>query len=296
MMNSVEYDRVIEEPGSHPQAKSMPIDASTQVHFIQRLQREGRLSLDAVYDIFFKTPKSRNPQTLRTLLLGHYGDGETGELIVVARTNSQSVSLLDEAVLANPKDYDVVYNGCAWTETNYYAHLGSRLVPEQTNEIGTYAHVVAHDPVVIHGDAEAALPQIRRLEAFTNYVGNLVVQRRFDDLANRFWDRTDAAHSPQALADALARLERKYGRIELFGEPKVYAIYAGTGRGLKHFDEMKTPKGVTREQRVGVSCLALASSITANGVPRWVINGHLETVEVEQGEFRLTLLEWRYTR
>lgn len=49
MMNSVEYDRVIEEPGSHPQAKSMPIDASTQVHFIQRLQREGRLSLDAVY-------------------------------------------------------------------------------------------------------------------------------------------------------------------------------------------------------------------------------------------------------
>lgn len=64
MMNSVEYDRVIEEPGSHPQAKSMPIDASTQVHFIQRLQREGRLSLDAVYDIFFKTPKSRNPQTL----------------------------------------------------------------------------------------------------------------------------------------------------------------------------------------------------------------------------------------
>ncbi len=159
MMNSVEYDRVIEEPGSHPQAKSMPIDASTQVHFIQRLQREGRLSLDAVYDIFFKTPKSRNPQTLRTLLLGHYGDGETGELIVVARTNSQSVSLLDEAVLANPKDYDVVYNGCAWTETNYYAHLGSRLVPEQTNEIGTYAHGT------IYEGRSAQPPLTRRLGA-----------------------------------------------------------------------------------------------------------------------------------
>lgn len=273
----------------------MPIDVPTQVHFIQRLQREGRLSLDAVYDIFYKTPKSRNPQTLRTILLGHYGDGDSGELIVVARESGQSVSLLEEAVLANPGDYDVVYNGCAGTETSTYAHFGGRLICDETSENGTYAHVVAHDPVVIHGDPEAALPQIRRLEAFTNHVGNLVVQRRFEDLAARFWERGDEAHSPQALADSLAGLERKYGRIEVFGEPKVYSIYAGAGRGHKHFDEMRTPKGVTREQRVGVSGLALASSITANGVPRWILNGHLETVELENGEFRITLLEWRYT-
>lgn len=273
----------------------MPIDIPTQVHFIQRLQREGRLSLEAVYDIFYKTPKTRNPQTLRTILLGYYADGETGELIIMGRENNKPVSLLDEVVLANPGDYDVVYNGCARWEANASSHYAGRLLEDETSAHRAYAYVVGHDPVLIHGDPEAALPQIRRLEAFTNYVGNLVVQRRFEDLATCFWDRDAEANSPQALADTLDKLERKYGRIEIFGEPKVYAIYAGEGRGRKHFDEMKTPKGVTREQRVGISGLTLASSITVNGMPRWNLNGYLETVELEQGAFQLTLLEWRYT-
>lgn len=37
----------------------MPINIPIQIEFVQRLSREGRLNLDAVYDIFYRTRKSR---------------------------------------------------------------------------------------------------------------------------------------------------------------------------------------------------------------------------------------------
>lgn len=273
----------------------MPVNVPTQVHFIQRLYREGRIGLDAVYDIFYKTPKSRNPRTLESILLSHYADGEAGELIVVDRETGEDAPLPNDAVLDNPERYDVVYNGCTGTETAEFDMFAGRLIYEGGDEDGTDAEVVLPESVTIHGDSKAALPQIRRLEGFTNYVGNLVIQRRFEDFSALFWERENEKHTPQGLETKFVELERKYGHFEVFHEPKVYTIYAGEGRGRKHFEDMKPPKGATRDQRVGASGFCLASSITPNGIPRWAVDVYLETVETKAGEFRITHIEWRFT-
>ncbi len=273
----------------------MPVNVPTQIHFIQRLYREGRIGLDAVYDIFYKTPKSRNLRTLESILLSHYADGKTGELIVIDRETGEDAPLPDDTVLENPERYDVVYNGCAGTEASEFDMFAGRLICEDGDEDGMDAEVVSPELVTIHGDSKAALPQIRRLEGFTNYVGHLVIQRRFEDFSALFWDRENEKHTPQGLETKFAELERKYGHFEVFHEPKVYTIYAGEGRGHKHFEEMKPPKGATRDQRVGASGFCLASSITPNGIPRWGMDVYLETVEAKAGEFRITHIEWRFT-
>ncbi|MBT0963385.1 hypothetical protein [Denitromonas iodatirespirans] len=77
---------------------SMAINIPTQVEFIQRLYREGRIGLDAVYDIFYKTRGSKNSEALHAILLNHYADGESGELVVLERGSDTDVDLLDEAV------------------------------------------------------------------------------------------------------------------------------------------------------------------------------------------------------
>ncbi|MBT0964268.1 hypothetical protein [Denitromonas iodatirespirans] len=202
-----------------------------------------------------------------------------------------------DSVLANPERYDVVYNGCAHAEASMLDMFLGQIVYEAAEEGGIEAEVVSPDTVTIQGDPEAALTQIRRLECFTNYIGNLVIRRRFEDLSALFWSRENERNTPQALADTYAELERKYGCFEIFHGVKVLSIYAGDGRGRsrRHLDEMKTPTGVKPEQRVGTSGFGLASSITPNGIPRWEVSVYLEVVETVMGEFRITKIEWRYT-
>ena len=273
----------------------MPINATTEIEFFNQLRTQGRLSLDAVYDIFYKAKKSRNPKNLGIFLHTHCGDGEDGELILVEKSTDKPVYIEVAGVLDQPEGYDVLYNGCEQSELAKLGYFSDRLVNE--SELIDWLKVdrVLRDQVAVHGDIELAPAVMHRLEGFAYYVANLIVQRRYDDLSGLYWDSSKEENTPDGLAAYFSSTESKHGKIELFNNVWVSRVYAGIEGAKKHFDEMKLPKGVKRNQRVGVANFNLASSITGNGISRWVLDVYFEAIQNDKGEIKITNMNVMYT-
>ena len=273
----------------------MPINAATEIEFFNQLRTQGRLSLDAVYDIFYKTKKSRNPKNLCIFLHSHYGDGEDGELILVEKGTNNSVYIEEDGVLDQPDNYDVLYNGCEQTELTKLGYFADSLINE--SELIDWLQVdrVSRDQVAVHGDMTLAPAVMHRLEGFAYFVANLIVQRRYDELSNLYWDSSKEENTPEGLTAYFNSTESKHGKIELFNNVRVSRVYAGKEGAKKHFDEMKLPKGVKRDQRVGIANFNLASSITSNGIPRWALDVYFEAIQNDTGEMKINTLKVMYT-
>lgn len=130
----------------------MPVNLKTEGEFIQRLYREGRINFADVYGIFYKTPKDANPKTMRTVLLGYYLDGRTGQLRVVERDTDKPVSLSDDEVTQTPSAYDVVFN-----QLQTFEHVGlgmksGRLMVEDEEDEGeSEVYVIWSESITVYG-------------------------------------------------------------------------------------------------------------------------------------------------
>lgn len=274
----------------------MAVNLKTEGEFIQQLYREGRINLADVYGIFYKTPNDANPKTMRTVLLGYYLDGRTGQLRVVEQGTDTAVSLTDDEVTQNPSAYDVVFNQLQASE---HAELGMKagrlMVEDEEDEGECEVYVTWPESVTVYGTPKGCQPQAERLRQFLNYVGILIVTRDYDTLSSLFWDPEADAHTPAGLEAMVAEQERKDGRFDVFQNPQVLTLYWGEGRDGRFEEEMKLPKGAKRQHRAGLGELCLASSYTPNGIPNVELTAYADILEDDRGRFRIARWEWLYT-
>lgn len=263
----------------------MPINGATQKAFINRLYQAKQLELDESLDVFYKSKKQRNVDSLYAVLCPYASEDE----IVFIHKPSGQLTQLSKDVIANAEEYLMQLGELAPKEMVLGESRAITPKAEDVTDLGDGSYMIfrGRSNYNVYGELARSELLYERLRAFTNMIAQLFTARRYAELAALFAEPVAAAYSADQLQAMVEKAEQQYGTFDLFDGVEVASVYWGKGREKKYFDDQKLPAGITRNQRAGSAKFQLLSAYTPNGVAHWEHTAFCNVMETEGGFLRL---------
>jgi hypothetical protein len=259
-------------------------------------QKELVLALYDQGELAFQDAMDRCPITLKkgksyfwSCLLSL---GWGSNIFFVALKSSGEYEGDEKKVFASPEEYALMMGSIIEGENECANVTDWRADPNNSIEIDkglTGQGLIQHGLVHIIGDIEQGVRMREQLYFFGQRLGKQLLNSEFDRVCSSLFENRKL-EKDKFIADFRESSEVS-GQYE-FSEVEVGSAYAITDGDQKVFDEMKTPKGVKREQRRGQITIRLASMFTPNGIPLWYDELQLDVISNEKGLLKVSRYNW----
>ncbi|GAA6152856.1 hypothetical protein [Pseudoteredinibacter isoporae] len=257
----------------------MPISGSAQREFLLYILKQKTLTLTEVEHFFYPEDKS-NTKALGDLLR-HL---KNSNFLSVQDDNGQDIKIQQE-MFNSPQPYSVVVSDIREYELEQVNSAYFTWKAEDISQIDESVHMcfLNGHPFQIYGDVEGCKPQMARLRSFTNLFAQLLITRRFTELATYIHPAVGDEYDTPALEAMFVDSETKNGKIDTFDDISIDEIYWGKGSEKKFFDDEGIPKGVKRKDRVGKSSFQLQCGLSPNGIGSWEYTVSIWVSETPEG-------------
>ncbi len=278
----------------------MPVSRATLKVFVRKVYDEGKIDLEDILNIFYSNPKNRKFDVVKRAIDQYISYGER-EMSLVDKSTGQSV-VFNQDVMGNSENYEVKLTDIRARE-NVICNNGSytlnpsslRFEPISGGPEDIYMVHCGSGLFEMYGDKALCLTQYERLRSYTNMVAQVLLSRNFERFSSLFCEQVSSKYTMEYLSDKFNTFEQRAGGFEFFDRVGVGSVHAGHGLKLKDIGDIKIPKGMKKEQRIGESFFQLNGDHTPNGLSEALNVVRIAVMEASNGCFKIFDIKFMYT-
>lgn len=202
---------------------------------------------------------------------------------------------LEKSMLKQADAYLISLKSIASKDRNIASGSKGKILDNDINQFSDlycWAVIKPKAYLKIRGKRDGAPLLAERIRVFAQYVGCLLLQRKFAALSSLFVPDVGADFTPEGLAQTMESLEQDYGVFDCFDQVEVSGVYCERHLEAETSDLMPLPAGIDAEQRRGEASLKLVSVHSPNGMPIHGVLVLLDIVE-DADRFRLASMRWK---